>query len=46
MRMTGRWAIEPSTTSITGLYATTRNDLTWNADVLEAAGLEYNRLHP
>lgn len=46
MRMTGRWAIDPSTTSITGLYATTRNDLTWNADVLEAAGLEHSRLPP
>ena len=45
-RMTGRWAIDPSTTSITGLYATTRNDLTWNADVLEAAGLEHSRLPP
>jgi xylulokinase len=45
-RMTGAWAIDPSTTSITGLYATTRNDLTWNADVLEAAGIEPARLPP
>ena len=43
-RMTGAWAIDPSTTSITGLYATTRNDLSWNTDVLEAAGLEPARL--
>ncbi len=43
-RMTGAWAIDPSTTSITGLYATTRDDLTWNAEVLEAAGLEPARL--
>ena len=33
-RMTGRWAIDPSTTSITGLYNTARNDLTWNQAVL------------
>ncbi len=45
-RLTGAWAIDPSTTSITGLYATSRNDLTWNADVLEAAGLEADRLPP
>ncbi len=43
-RMTGAWAIDPSTTSITGLYATARNDLTWNDDVLEAAGLVPERL--
>ena len=43
-RLTGEWAIDPSTTSITGLYATHRNDLTWNEDVLEAAGLEPDRL--
>jgi xylulokinase len=45
-RMTGAWAIDPSTTSITGLYATARNDLTWNSGVLEAAGLEPGRLPP
>jgi sugar (pentulose or hexulose) kinase len=43
-RLTGEWAIDPSTTSITGLYATARNDLTWNEGVLEAAGLEPERL--
>ena len=43
-RMTGAWAIDPSTTSITGLYATARNDLSWNTDVLEAASLEPTRL--
>jgi xylulokinase len=45
-RMTGRWAIDPSTTSITGLYATTRGDLTWNDDVLEIAGIDPGRLPP
>jgi xylulokinase len=45
-RLTGSWAIDPSTTSITGLYATARHDLTWNADVLAAAGLSPERLPP
>ena len=45
-RLTGEWAIDPSTTSITGLYATARHDLTWNEDVLEAAGLDAKRLPP
>jgi len=43
-RMTGRWAIDPSTASITGLYATARGDLTWNAAVLDAAGIDPGRL--
>jgi xylulokinase len=45
-RLTGSWAIDPSTTSITGLYATARHDLTWNAAVLDAAGLAPERLPP
>ena len=43
-RLTGEWAIDPSTTSITGLYATARHDLTWNEDVLDLAGIEPDRL--
>lgn len=43
-RMTGEWVIDPSTASITGLYATRRNDLTWNQDVLDAAGIDPERL--
>jgi sugar (pentulose or hexulose) kinase len=43
-RLTGEWAIDPSTTSITGLYATARNDLTWDDEVLEVAGLTTSRL--
>lgn len=43
-RMTGAWVIDPSTVSITGLYNTTRNDLTWNSAVLEAAELDPRRL--
>ncbi len=38
-RLTGNWAIDPSTVSITGLYNTARNDLQWNRDVLDAAGI-------
>jgi sugar (pentulose or hexulose) kinase len=45
-RLTGSWAIDPSTTSITGLYATARHDLTWNEAVLEAAGIGPERLPP
>jgi sugar (pentulose or hexulose) kinase len=45
-RATGRWAIDPSTVSITGLYNTARHDLTWNRDVLEAAEIPEDRLPP
>ena len=45
-RMTGRWAIDPSTTSITGLYNTARDDLTWNRAVLELAGIPEEKLPP
>ncbi|MGP8160353.1 MAG: FGGY-family carbohydrate kinase [Candidatus Dormibacteria bacterium] len=45
-RMTGRWAIDPSTTSITGLYNTARNDLTWNRAILELAGIPEDKLPP
>ena len=38
-RLTGEWVIDPSTVSITGLYNSARNDLTWNRDVLEIAGI-------
>ena len=43
-RLTGQWAIDPSTVSITGLYNTARNDLTWNDDVLRAAGIPAGKL--
>ena len=45
-RMTGEWAIDPSTTSITGLYNTTVSDLTWNTDVLRLAGIREDMLPP
>ena len=45
-RLTGNWAIDPSTVSITGLYNTAANDLTWNAEVLRAAGIPESKLPP
>ena len=36
--------IDPSTVSITGLYNSARNDLTWNRDVLEIAGIPESML--
>jgi sugar (pentulose or hexulose) kinase len=45
-RMTGHWAIDPSTVSITGLYNTARNDLTWNRTVLRLAGIPNDKLPP
>jgi sugar (pentulose or hexulose) kinase len=43
-RLTGAWAIDPSTVSITGLYNTARNNLTWNAPVLDAAQIPAAKL--
>jgi xylulokinase len=45
-RLTGKWAIDPSTTSITGMYNTARNDLTWNEQVLSCAGIPVEKLPP
>ena len=45
-RMTDRWAIDPSTTSITGLYNTARNDLTWNQSILDLAVIPKDKLPP
>jgi len=45
-RFTGQWAIDPSTTSITGLYNTVRHDLTWNRDVLDLAEIPETKLPP
>jgi sugar (pentulose or hexulose) kinase len=45
-RFTGRWAIDPSTVSITGLYNTARHDLTWNQEVLAAAEIPESKLPP
>lgn len=45
-RLTGRLAVDPSTTSITGLYNTVRDDLTWNQAVLDAAEVPSSLLPP
>ncbi len=45
-RATGNWAMDPSTVSITGMYNTARNDLTYNSTVLEKAGLSESQLPP
>ncbi len=45
-RFTGEWAIDPSTTSITGLYNTARHDLTWNRNVLSIAEIPEEKLPP
>jgi sugar (pentulose or hexulose) kinase len=45
-RLTGEWVIDPSTVSITGLYNTTWDDLTWNDDVLRAAEIPAAKLPP
>jgi len=45
-RLTGNWAIDPSTVSITGLYNSAANDLTWNKRVLELAQIPASKLPP
>lgn len=42
--LTGRFAIDPSSASLTALYNTVVNDLTWNQEILTAFGLSPDRL--
>ncbi|MFC1635100.1 FGGY-family carbohydrate kinase [Planctomycetota bacterium] len=42
--LTGVFAIDPSSASLTALYNTVRNDLTWNEDIAGAFGLSLNQL--
>jgi len=42
--LTGSYAIDPSSASLTSLYNTTRNDLTWNEDIATAFDLSLDRL--
>ncbi len=42
--MTGEFAIDPSSASLTALYNTVVNDLSWNHDIAGAVGLEVARL--
>ncbi|MCL5279331.1 MAG: FGGY family carbohydrate kinase [Planctomycetes bacterium] len=42
--LTGAYAIDPSSASLTGLYNTTRNDYTWNDDLVRSFGLSASQL--
>jgi sugar (pentulose or hexulose) kinase len=44
--LTGAFAIDPSSASLTALYNTARNDLTWNPDIARAFDLSLDRLPP
>jgi xylulokinase len=44
--LTGGYAIDPSSASLTGLYNTVRNDGTWNTDLARTFGLSIDRLPP
>jgi len=42
--LTGKVAIDPSSASLTALYNTVRNDLTWNKDIAETFGISLGQL--
>ncbi|MHC4357056.1 MAG: FGGY-family carbohydrate kinase, partial [Planctomycetota bacterium] len=42
--LTGAFAIDPSSASLTALYNTVRNDLTWNEDIASTFGLSLGQL--
>ncbi len=42
--LTGAFAIDPSSASLTALYNTVRNDLTWNEDIASTFGLSLRQL--
>jgi sugar (pentulose or hexulose) kinase len=42
--LTGRFAMDPSSASLSGLYNTGENNLQWNADIAAAFGLTTDRL--
>lgn len=44
--LTGFFAIDPSSASLTALYNTVRNDLTWNEDIARAFGISLEQLPP
>jgi xylulokinase len=43
-RLTGNWIIDPSTVSLTGLYNSLKDDLSYNTKVLAAAGIDESKL--
>lgn len=42
--LSGRYAVDPSSASLTALYNTTRNDLTWNTEIAAAMTLSVEML--
>jgi sugar (pentulose or hexulose) kinase len=42
--MTGRFAIDPSSASLTALYNTVQNDFTWNEDIASTFGISLQQL--
>jgi len=42
--LTGAYAVDPSSASLTALYNTTQNDLTWNEEIARAFDLSLDRL--
>jgi len=42
--LTGAFAIDPSSASLTALYNTVQNDLTWNGEIAGAFGISLERL--
>jgi sugar (pentulose or hexulose) kinase len=42
--LTGKFAIDPSSASLTALYNTVRNDLTWNQEIAGEFGLRMDQL--
>jgi len=44
--LTGSFAIDPSSASLSALYNTVRNDLTWNEDIARAFGISLEQLPP
>jgi sugar (pentulose or hexulose) kinase len=43
-RLTGNFAIDPSSASLSALYNTAANDHTWNEDIANTFGISMNRL--
>ena len=44
--LTGSFAMDPSSASLTALYNTAENNLTWNAEIAQNFGLAVDRLPP
>ena len=44
--LSGTFAMDPSSASLTALYNTTENDMTWNEDIAHCFGLSISQLPP